>query len=118
LKKYNERTAFEKIKRSSYYGWRFADYQCPFVGQFFTQTYRSLVDTYVKNGKLRIIIRDLPLSFTNQTQNQQPLPHDVLDSKTKYGKCMINFLRLKLNELSLSGMQLQLSLKSLPENLG
>lgn len=41
----------------------FTDYQCPFCGQFFTQTYKSLVDTYVKNGKLRIIVRDLPLSF-------------------------------------------------------
>lgn len=41
----------------------FTDYQCPFCSQFFTQTYKSLVDTYVKNGKLRIIVRDLPLSF-------------------------------------------------------
>lgn len=41
----------------------FTDYQCPFCGQFFTQTYKSLVDTYVKNGKLRIIVRDRPLSF-------------------------------------------------------
>jgi len=41
----------------------FTDYQCPFCGQFFTQTYKSLVDTYVKSGKLRIIVRDLPLSF-------------------------------------------------------
>lgn len=41
----------------------FTDYQCPFCNQFFTQTYKSLLDTYVKEGKLRIIVRDLPLSF-------------------------------------------------------
>jgi protein-disulfide isomerase len=41
----------------------FTDYQCPFCGQFYTQTYKSLIDKYVKTGKAKFVIRDYPLTF-------------------------------------------------------
>ncbi|MBI5151691.1 MAG: DsbA family protein [Candidatus Pacebacteria bacterium] len=41
----------------------FTDYQCPFCARHFTETYGKLVENYVKSGKLRILVRDLPLSF-------------------------------------------------------
>jgi protein-disulfide isomerase len=40
----------------------FADYQCPFCGQFFRETLPPLVAEYVKTGRVRFVYRDFPLS--------------------------------------------------------
>lgn len=39
----------------------FTDYQCPFCGRAFRQTYPPVVAEYVKTGKLRYVIHDYPL---------------------------------------------------------
>ena len=41
----------------------FTDYQCPFCARFYSQTYDQLMKDYVDTGKVRYIMRDLPLSF-------------------------------------------------------
>lgn len=41
----------------------FTDYQCPFCKRHFDQTEEQLQSEYIKTGKVRWIIRDLPLSF-------------------------------------------------------
>lgn len=41
----------------------FTDYQCPFCKRHFDQTEEQLQSEYIKTGKIRWIIRDLPLSF-------------------------------------------------------
>ncbi|MDP2693118.1 MAG: thioredoxin domain-containing protein [bacterium] len=41
----------------------FSDYECPFCKRHFEETYLKLVDEYVKTGKVKIVFRDLPLSF-------------------------------------------------------
>jgi protein-disulfide isomerase len=41
----------------------YTDYQCPFCARFFEQTYEQLKTTYVDTGKVRYIMRDLPLPF-------------------------------------------------------
>jgi protein-disulfide isomerase len=41
----------------------FTDYQCPFCEQYFSQTHSQIVDEYVKSGKVKIVLRDQPLSF-------------------------------------------------------
>lgn len=41
----------------------FTDYQCPFCEQFYTQTQKQIMDEYVKSGKVKIVMRDQPLSF-------------------------------------------------------
>ncbi len=43
----------------------FADYQCPFCTQFHSRTFPELRKNYIDTGKLRFIIRDLPLDFHN-----------------------------------------------------
>jgi protein-disulfide isomerase len=40
----------------------FADYQCPYCGQFFRETLPPLVAEYVKTGRVRFVYRDFPLS--------------------------------------------------------
>jgi protein-disulfide isomerase len=39
----------------------FSDYQCPFCGRNFQQTFPQVVSEYVKTGKIRYVFRDFPL---------------------------------------------------------
>lgn len=41
----------------------FSDYECPFCKRYFDQTWPELKKEYVDTGKLKIVYRDLPLSF-------------------------------------------------------
>ena len=41
----------------------FTDYQCPFCGRFEASTFPVLKMNYIDTGKLRFILRDLPLDF-------------------------------------------------------
>lgn len=41
----------------------FSDYECPFCKRHYDQTYGQLVSNYVDKGKVKIVFRDLPLSF-------------------------------------------------------
>jgi protein-disulfide isomerase len=39
----------------------FTDYQCPFCSRYFNQTWPQLEQDYVKTGKAKFVLRDLPL---------------------------------------------------------
>ncbi|MGA7750123.1 MAG: DsbA family protein [Gallionella sp.] len=39
----------------------FTDYQCPFCGRFETTTFPDIKKNYIDTGKMRLIVRDLPL---------------------------------------------------------
>jgi protein-disulfide isomerase len=39
----------------------FTDYQCPFCGRFEATTFPEIKKNYIDTGKLRLIVRDLPL---------------------------------------------------------
>lgn len=41
----------------------FVDYECPFCKRFDTQTFPEIKKQYIDTGKLRYVIRDLPLDF-------------------------------------------------------
>jgi protein-disulfide isomerase len=41
----------------------FSDYECPFCKRHYDQTHSQLVTNYVDTGKVKIVFRDLPLSF-------------------------------------------------------
>ena len=36
----------------------YADYQCPFCGKFYTETTEPIINTYVKEGKVKFVYRD------------------------------------------------------------
>ncbi len=40
----------------------FTDYQCPFCGRNFQQTYPQIIKNYVDTGKIRYILHDFPLT--------------------------------------------------------
>jgi protein-disulfide isomerase len=41
----------------------FTDYQCPFCGRFETTTFPEIKKNFIDTGKVRFILRDLPLDF-------------------------------------------------------
>lgn len=41
----------------------FSDYECPFCKRHFDQTYSQLKQNYIDKGKVKLVYRDLPLSF-------------------------------------------------------
>jgi protein-disulfide isomerase len=46
----------------------FTDYQCPFCSRHFQQTYGQIVQNYVDTGKVKLVVRDFPLSFHPNAQ--------------------------------------------------
>jgi len=46
----------------------FSDYECPFCGRYFKQTYPQIVKEYVNTGKVKIVFRDFPLEFHQNAQ--------------------------------------------------
>lgn len=41
----------------------FSDYECPFCKRYFESTYPDIKKDYIDTGKIKLIYRDLPLSF-------------------------------------------------------
>lgn len=39
------------------------NYECPFCKSFFEQTFPQIKSVYIDTGKVRLVVRDLPLSF-------------------------------------------------------
>ena len=41
----------------------FVDYECPFCKRFFDETFPQIKKDYIDTGKIKLVMRDLPLSF-------------------------------------------------------
>ena len=46
----------------------FSDFQCPFCGKFWKETYPQLMKEYVETGKAKFVFRDYPLEFHPEAQ--------------------------------------------------
>ncbi|MBS3071512.1 thioredoxin domain-containing protein [Candidatus Pacearchaeota archaeon] len=46
----------------------FSDYECPYCGRHFSETYPQLVKNYIDTGKAKLIFMDYPLSFHPNAQ--------------------------------------------------
>ncbi len=44
----------------------FTDYQCPYCRRFHEQSWPELKKNYIETGKVRFVVRDLPLDFHDQ----------------------------------------------------
>ncbi len=53
----------------------FTDYQCPYCRRFQAETWPLLKKNYVDTGKLRFIVRDLPLSFHSSARPAAEAAH-------------------------------------------
>ncbi len=41
----------------------FTDYECPFCGRHYNDTYKQIKTNYIDTGKVKYVVRDYPLSF-------------------------------------------------------
>ncbi|HLC32078.1 MAG TPA: thioredoxin domain-containing protein [Candidatus Nanoarchaeia archaeon] len=57
----------------------FTDYQCPFCSKFFSESYVQLVKEYVDTGKVRVVVKEFPLSFHPEAQKAAESAHCVRD---------------------------------------
>lgn len=46
----------------------FSDYECPFCGRWFLQTYPQIKKEYIDTGKVKMVFRDFPLNFHKNAQ--------------------------------------------------
>ena len=53
----------------------FTDYQCPYCRDFQASTWPRLKRTYVDTGKVRFVIRDLPLNFHSAARPAAEIAH-------------------------------------------
>lgn len=68
----------------------FTDYECPFCGRHYTDTYPSIVRDYVDTGKAKIVMMDFPLSFHPNAQKASESAHCVRDQKGDEGYFMMH----------------------------
>jgi protein-disulfide isomerase len=53
----------------------FTDYECPYCNRFFKTIWPKLVEDYVDTGKMRVVIKDLPLSFHKNARKAAQAAH-------------------------------------------
>lgn len=51
----------------------FSDYECPFCKRHFEQTFSQIKKDYIDTGKVKLVYRDLPLSFHDPNATNQAM---------------------------------------------
>jgi len=64
----------------------FSDFQCPFCGKFYSETYTQLKKDYIDTGKVRLVFRDFPLSFHPMAQPSAEAAECVRNAAKTKGK--------------------------------
>src|SRR3989344_2356912 len=79
----------------------FSDYECPFCGRHFTDTYPQLKKDYIDTGKVKLVFRDFPLSFHAKAQKAAEAARCVGEQKGDIGYFKMHD-KLFSNQASLS----------------
>jgi len=53
----------------------FVDYECPFCRRFFATTYQQLKKQYIDPGKVKLVVKDMPLGFHRQARKASQAAH-------------------------------------------
>lgn len=59
----------------------FLDYQCPFCRKFHSDTFARFKKEYVDTGKVRFVVRDMPLSFHQNAAGAAEAAHCAADQQ-------------------------------------
>lgn len=98
----------------------FSDYECPFCGRHFQQTYPQIVREYVDTGKVKIVFRDFPLSFHPNAQKAAEAA-ECAGEQRKYwemhDKLFENQNALEVNSLKQYAKELGLNIKTFDDCL-
>lgn len=79
----------------------FTDYECPFCGRHYSQTYTLIESEYIDTGKVKYVLMDFPLSFHPQAQKAAESAHCVRAQKGDEGYFAMHD-KLFANQASLS----------------
>ena len=107
----------------------FSDYECPFCKRYFDETYPQIKKDYVDTGKVKIVFRDLPLSFHQNAHKEAQAAecareqggdavyykyHDEIFNRTTSNGTGLALTELPViaNDLGLNGSSLQSCLDS------
>lgn len=63
----------------------YTDYECPFCGRAFQQTYPLIKSEYIDTGKVKYVVKDFPLSFHPNAQKAAEAAHCVREQKKDDG---------------------------------
>jgi len=63
----------------------YTDYQCPFCGRHFTQSYSQIKKEYVDTGRVRLVMKDFPLGFHEHAQKAAEAAHCAREQKGDEG---------------------------------
>ncbi len=107
----------------------FSDYECPFCKKYFDETYEQIKKAYVDTGKVKMVYRDLPLSFHQNAPKEAQAAecareqggdaayfkyHDELFTRTTSNGTGLALDQLSViaNEIGLNGQALQACIDS------
>lgn len=107
----------------------FVDYECPFCKSFFDQTFPQIKKNYIDTGKVKFVMRDLPLSFHQNAHKESQAAecareqggdsayfkyHDEIFKRTISNGTGLALTQLSViaNDLGLNGNNLQSCLDS------
>lgn len=92
----------------------FSDFQCPFCGRFYKESYGQIKSKYVDTGKAKIIFRHFPLSFHQNAQKSA----EAAECANRQGK-FLEYHDLLFNNSQSDGTGLNLpDLKKYADQLG
>ncbi len=63
----------------------FVDYECPFCRRFFSATYARLKSEYIDSGKVKLVLKDMPLGFHRQARVAALATHCAGDQGAFWG---------------------------------
>ncbi len=90
---------------------KFTDYQCPYCKRFYRNTFPALKEAYVDTGKLRFVVRDLPLAFHANARKAAQAAHCAGDQGRFWAMHDLLYENAtNLQEAALPGYAEQLSL--------
>jgi len=93
----------------------FTDYQCPFCSRHFRDTMPQIVNEYVKTGKVRYVLRDLPLESIHPLAVKAA---EAANCSAEQGKYWEMHERLFTNQNALAPAQLPEHAKAVGLELG
>lgn len=62
----------------------FSDYQCPFCGRHYSETFNLIKSQYVDTGKLKVVFRDFPLSSIHPDAQKAAEASECADDQEKF----------------------------------
>lgn len=99
----------------------FTDYQCPFCNRFFKDTFSKIKQDFIDSGKVRFVVKDLPLAFHQNARPAAQAAHCAGEQNKfwpMHDKLFENALKLEPNHLPGYAQELGLDMVAFNDCVG